>query len=181
MGNQTALYTVHTDAGARMVDFGGWDMPVHYGSQIEEHHSVRNDAGLFDVSHMTIVDLTGAGCRTYLERLLANNIARAMPAGKALYTCMLNDNGGIIDDHIDVCMRVDDAADEAPGSVFIEKIEMLEKDPPGEVSLQSRDDLLTTISVAIADNNQASFLKKARCRRRPYRPGTPCDDNDFVL
>ena len=73
MGRRTALYDQHLADGARMVDFGGWDMPVGYGSQIEEHHAVRRDAGMFDVSHMCTVDLRGAGARALLLRLLAND------------------------------------------------------------------------------------------------------------
>jgi glycine cleavage system aminomethyltransferase T len=73
---RTALYERHVAAGARMVDFGGWDMPVNYGSQIEEHHAVRQDAGMFDVSHMCVVDLRGERVRDYLRRLLANDVAK---------------------------------------------------------------------------------------------------------
>jgi aminomethyltransferase len=83
-----------------MVDFGGWDMPVGYGSQIEEHHAVRRDAGMFDVSHMCTVDLRGAGVRPLLVRLLANDVGRLTAPGKALYTCMLRPDGGVIDDLI---------------------------------------------------------------------------------
>lgn len=100
MGNKTALHSKHLDAGARMVDFGGWEMPLHYGSQIEEHHQVRRGAGMFDVSHMTVVDVTGPDARDYLRRLLANDVARLQRKGKALYSAMLNDQGGIIDDLI---------------------------------------------------------------------------------
>lgn len=100
MGNMTPLYQSHLDAGARMVDFGGWDMPVNYGSQIEEHHAVRNDAGMFDVSHMTVVDLAGEKVRPFLSYLLANDVAKLSVAGKALYSCMLNEQGGVIDDLI---------------------------------------------------------------------------------
>jgi aminomethyltransferase len=85
-----------------MVDFGGWDMPVGYGSQIEEHHAVRRDAGMFDVSHMCTVDLRGAAARALLLRLLANDVSRLTAPGKALYTCMLRPDGGVIDDLI-VC------------------------------------------------------------------------------
>ncbi len=88
------------DRGARIVDFGGWDMPVHYGSQIDEHHAVREDAGMFDVSHMTVVDVRGDGARDWLRTLLANDVARLKKPGKALYSCMLNDDGGVIDDLI---------------------------------------------------------------------------------
>lgn len=97
---QTPLNTLHRDFGARMVDFGGWDMPLHYGSQLEEHHQVRRHAGLFDVSHMTVVDLRGAQTRAFLRHLLANDVNKLKVSGKALYTCMLTDSGGVIDDLI---------------------------------------------------------------------------------
>ena len=100
MGLKTPLYDNHVEAGARIVDFGGWDMPLHYGSQKEEHHAVRDRAGVFDVSHMTIVDLNGRHVREFLRGLLANDVAKLRDGGKALYTCMLNDNGGVIDDLI---------------------------------------------------------------------------------
>jgi len=100
MGKRTPLYDAHLSRGARMVDFGGWDMPVHYGSQVEEHHSVRRDAGMFDVSHMCAVDLHGERTREFLSRLLANDVARLTEAGKALYSCMLREDGGVLDDLI---------------------------------------------------------------------------------
>ena len=100
MGKQTPLYETHRAMGAKLVDFAGWDMPLHYGSQIDEHHSVRRDAGMFDVSHMTIIDLVGAEARPFLRQLLANNIDKLHDKGKALYSCMLNEQGGVIDDLI---------------------------------------------------------------------------------
>lgn len=100
MAQQTVLFDKHVEAGAKIVDFHGWDMPLHYGSQIEEHHAVRTDAGMFDVSHMTIVDLKGANTRAFLRFLLANDVAKLTVAGKALYTGMLNEAGGVIDDLI---------------------------------------------------------------------------------
>jgi len=100
MLKKTALNATHRALGARMVDFGGWDMPVNYGSQIEEHHAVRNNCGMFDVSHMCPVDLTGADCRKFLSRLVANDVAKLQVSGKALYAAMLNDAGGVIDDLI---------------------------------------------------------------------------------
>ena len=100
MTQHTVLNATHRALGARMVDFGGWDMPINYGSQIEEHHQVRRDAGMFDVSHMTVVDLRGARVRDFLRYLLANNIDKLKTAGKALYSCMLNEQGGVIDDLI---------------------------------------------------------------------------------
>jgi aminomethyltransferase len=100
MLKKTALYEQHQQAGAKLVDFAGWEMPLHYGSQLEEHHKVRRDAGMFDVSHMAIVDIYGKNAHTYLRYLLANDVARLTQPGKALYTCMLNEHGGIIDDLI---------------------------------------------------------------------------------
>ncbi|HEX9772188.1 MAG TPA: glycine cleavage system aminomethyltransferase GcvT [Steroidobacteraceae bacterium] len=100
MALRTPLYDTHVAAGARMVDFGGWDMPVAYGSQIEEHHAVRRDAGMFDVSHMCVVDLRGERVRDFLRRLLANEVAKLTQPGKALYSCMLRDSGGVVDDLI---------------------------------------------------------------------------------
>lgn len=100
MIQHTVLNASHRALGAKMVDFGGWDMPIHYGSQIEEHHLVRRDAGMFDVSHMTVIDLHGANVRAFLRHLLANNIDKLKAPGKALYSCMLNAHGGVIDDLI---------------------------------------------------------------------------------
>lgn len=106
MGSRTPLYERHLAAGAKLVDFGGWDMPLHYGSQIEEHHQVRRDAGMFDVSHMTVVDVTGAEARAWLQYLLANDVARLEAPGRALYSAMLNPAGGVLDDLI--VYRLDD-------------------------------------------------------------------------
>jgi aminomethyltransferase len=100
MSKATVLNALHRTLGAKMVDFGGWDMPLHYGSQLDEHHQVRRDAGWFDVSHMTVVDLHGAKVREFLRYLLANNVDKLKARGKALYTCMLNEKGGVIDDLI---------------------------------------------------------------------------------
>ena len=100
MLKKTPLHQTHVAAGARMVDFGGWDMPVNYGSQIEEHHAVRRDAGMFDVSHMQVVDLHGKGARDFLRRAIANNVDKLKTPGKALYSCMLNPEGGVVDDLI---------------------------------------------------------------------------------
>ena len=100
MARQTPLYRLHQELGARMVDFGGWDMPVQYSSQIGEHHAVRRGAGVFDVSHMGVLDLRGARVRQFLQRLLANDVAKLKAPGKALYSCMLNERGGVLDDLI---------------------------------------------------------------------------------
>jgi aminomethyltransferase len=100
MGKKTPNYDNHVAVGAKIVDFGGWDMPLHYGSQKEEHHAVRQHAGMFDVSHMTIVDLQGERQAEFLRHLLANDVAKLQDPGKALYTCMLTAEGGVIDDLI---------------------------------------------------------------------------------
>jgi aminomethyltransferase len=98
MGLKTALFEEHKALGARIVPFAGWDMPLHYGSQLAEHHAVRRDSGAFDVSHMRILDITGSGALAFLRRLLANDAAKLQTQGKALYSCMLNERGGVIDD-----------------------------------------------------------------------------------
>ena len=108
MTRTTALNAVHRALGARMVDFGGWDMPLHYGSQIDEHHAVRCDAGMFDVSHMRVVDLRGGGAdspRAFLRYALANNVDKLKTPGKALYSCLLRADGGVLDDLIVYFLR----------------------------------------------------------------------------
>ena len=98
--NTTQLHSAHIAAGAKMVDFFGWNMPINYGSQIEEHNAVRQDAGMFDVSHMTIVDVTGPQAKDYLRYLLANDVEKLVEKGKALYSGMINETGGVVDDLI---------------------------------------------------------------------------------
>ena len=100
MGQRTPLYDLHLALGAKMVDFGGWDMPLHYGSQVEEHHEVRRDCGVFDVSHMTVIDITGLQAKEWLQYLLANDVERLNTPGRALYSAMLNEQGGVVDDMI---------------------------------------------------------------------------------
>ncbi|PCJ49438.1 MAG: glycine cleavage system protein T [Gammaproteobacteria bacterium] len=100
MAHKTPFYDLHLKAGAKIVDFGGWDMPLHYGSQLDEHHLVRQKAGMFDVSHMTIVDVKGVDATAFLRYLLANDVQKINTAGKALYSGMLNEDGGVIDDLI---------------------------------------------------------------------------------
>ena len=107
MQKQTPLNAIHRASGARMVDFGGWDMPVNYGSQIDEHNAVRSDAGMFDVSHMQVVDVEGSGARAFLRFALANNVDKLKDAGKALYSCLLTPEGTVIDDLIVYYLRED--------------------------------------------------------------------------
>ena len=96
----TAIYSEHEALGAKCADFGGWEMPLNYGSQIEEHHQVRSDAGMFDVSHMTVVDFKGTQAKVFVQTLIANDVEKLKTEGKALYSCMLNQSGGVVDDLI---------------------------------------------------------------------------------
>jgi aminomethyltransferase len=104
---KTPLYEAHRAASARMVDFGGWEMPINYGSQMDEHHQVRTAAGMFDVSHMTVVDIRGAESRAFLSNLLANDVAKLKQPGRAFYSCMLKESGGVMDDLIAYYMNED--------------------------------------------------------------------------
>ncbi len=97
MSQQTPLYQAHLSANGKMVDFAGWDMPINYGSQLKEHIQVRQDCGMFDVSHMVILDIAGSQSTQWLQKLLANDITRISDYGKALYSCMCDEDGGIID------------------------------------------------------------------------------------
>lgn len=100
MAQHTILYDLHRELGGRMVEFAGWDLPLHFGSQLEEHRAVRRNAGMFDVSHMAIFDLAGPEVGVFLRQLLANDIARMRDDDRGLYTCLLNEAGGVIDDAI---------------------------------------------------------------------------------
>ena len=142
---RTALHAEHLAAGARMVDFGGWDMPLSYRSQIEEHQSVRDHGGLFDVSHMTVLDLTSpesdGAVAKFLRHLLANDIARIPGVGGALYTCMLNQQGGVIDDLIAYRMAEDHFRLVVNASTRDKDLAWIEQHLPASVHLLVRDDL----------------------------------------
>ena len=107
---RTPLYQSHVDSDGKMVDFSGWELPIHYGSQIEEHDAVRSDAGMFDVSHMVVVDVKGADSKAWLHKLLANDVSKLKTVGKALYSGMLNEQGGVIDDLIVYLMNSEETA-----------------------------------------------------------------------
>jgi len=142
MALKTPLYQQHVDAGAKMVDFAGWDMPLHYGSQIEEHHHVRQHAGMFDVSHMTVIDFSGSGCFDFLSHLLANDIAKLKQAGKALYSCMLNPNGGVIDDLIVYYLRDGEYRMVVNAATREKDLKWIKQQAEGfEISVKQRDDL----------------------------------------
>ena len=107
MSKHTPLHAAHVDAGGKMVDFAGYSLPVHYGSLVNEHHAVRRSAGVFDVSHMTIVDISGSDAMPWLRKLLTNDVKK-LEQGKALYSCLCNEQGGVIDDLIVYCMGDND-------------------------------------------------------------------------
>lgn len=142
MAQQTPLYQQHLQCNARMVDFHGWMLPLHYGSQIDEHHAVRNDAGMFDVSHMTIIDIQGTNTRQFLRYLLANDVAKLSVSGKALYSAMLTASGGVIDDLI-VYFLAENHFRIVVNSATREKdlAWMTQHAKPFRVSLHLRDDL----------------------------------------
>ena len=144
MLRQTALNALHRAAGARLVEFGGWEMPLHYGSQIEEHHAVRRSAGMFDVSHMRAVEVLGPGARDFLRYALANDVAKLDTPGRALYSCMLNEQGGVVDDLI-AYFHADDAfrlvVNAGTAEKDIEWLGRLAADRIHEVEIVPRPDL----------------------------------------
>lgn len=98
MGLRTPMYDMHLALGAKMVNFNGWDMPLHFGSQVDEHHHVRNECGVFDISHMSIFDIQGAQAQNFLQLLLSNDVALLDTVGSAQHSTLLNEQGGVIDD-----------------------------------------------------------------------------------
>ena len=141
---QTPLISLHRETGAKLVEFGGWEMPLHYGSQIEEHHAVRRAAGMFDVSHMRVVEVLGPGACDFLRYALANDVAKLDTPGRALYSCMLNEQGGVVDDLI-AYFLADDAFRLVVNAGTAEKdIEWLDKLAAGgarDVEIVPRPDL----------------------------------------
>jgi aminomethyltransferase len=142
MGDRTPLYEKHCAAGAKIVDFGGWDMPLHYGSQLDEHHAVRKTAGCFDVSHMTVVDVSGRNATDYLRHVLANDVGRLTTDGAGLYSVMLTADGGIVDDLIAYRLVSDRYRLVVNASTRKADLEWLLDQSSGfEVSLEERADL----------------------------------------
>lgn len=165
MAQQTPLFEQHTQCGARMVDFHGWMMPLHYGSQLDEHHAVRTDAGMFDVSHMTIVDLKGSRTREFLRYLLANDVAKLTKPGKALYSGMLNASGGVIDDLI-VYYFTEDFFRLVVNSATREKdlSWISQHAEPYSIDITVRDDLsLIAVQGPHAQEKAASLFTDAQC------------------
>jgi aminomethyltransferase len=163
MLKRTALYQTHVAAGARMVDFGGWEMPLHYGSQIEEHQAVRRHAGVFDVSHMRVVDLSGLDARAFLRQLLTADIERRAP-GQAMYSCMLNERGGVLDDLIvyswgDEPSRFRTVLNAATADRDLQWMQTLAAERALQVDCRSRSDLAI---VALQGPDSAAVLSRAQ-------------------
>lgn len=183
MGQRTLLYDLHLALGAKTVDFGGWDMPLHYGSQVEEHHQVRSDCGVFDVSHMTVIDVDGSDATAWLQRLLANDVARLKATGKALYSPLLQEQGGVIDDLIvyrtETGYRlVTNAATRA------RVLDWLERQRAGfTVKFQVRPDLaILAIQGPRAREKVAALLSQARAALiRDLRPFEGVADGDWFI
>jgi aminomethyltransferase len=163
MLKRTALYQTHVAAGARMVDFGGWEMPLHYGSQIEEHYAVRRHAGVFDVSHMRVADLAGPDARAFLRQLLTADIDRRGP-GQAMYSCMLNERGGVLDDLI-VYRRSDEASrfravlNAATADRDLQWIQALASERGLQADCRSRADVAI---IALQGPDSAALLSRAQ-------------------
>lgn len=138
---RTPLYDAHRAANAKMVEFAGWEMPLHYGSQIEEHHAVRRDAGMFDTSHMLGLDVEGEGSRQFLRHALANDVERLRSPGKALYSCLLAEDGGILDDLIVYRLADDRYRIVLNAATAQSDIAWLERLRPADVGLRARHDL----------------------------------------
>ncbi len=189
MPQQTPLYQQHLAAKAKMVDFAGWEMPVHYGSQLEEHHQVRRDAGMFDVSHMVVLDLAGPTVTDFLRHLLANDVARLNPTpGRALYSCMLNERGGVIDDLIIYFMNDNDYRMVVNAATRDKDLAWITQQAAAfEVSIRERDDLaMIAVQGPNARDKTAKALGKAMTPAMTLKPffavesAMMCGDELFV-
>ncbi len=183
MGQRTPLYDLHLALGAKTVDFGGWDMPLHYGSQVEEHHQVRSDCGVFDVSHMTVIDIDGADATPWLRRLLANDVARLQSPGKALYSPLLNEQGRVIDDLI--AYRTEDGYRLVANAATRDKVlAWLEAQSEGfAVGIEARPELaILAIQGPHAREKVAALLSVARAALiRELRPFEGVAEGDWFV
>jgi aminomethyltransferase len=163
MGLKTPLYDIHVSSGARIIDFGGWDMPLSYGSQLDEHRAVRRDSGIFDVSHMCAIDLTGARVREFLRRVLANDVGKLTVPGTALYSCMLLPTGGVMDDLIAYFLTDDWFRLVVNAGTRGKDLEWLaEQAAPFGVSVRERADLaILAVQGPLAREKTASLLSAA--------------------
>ncbi|QXH56835.1 glycine cleavage system aminomethyltransferase GcvT [Pseudomonas maumuensis] len=183
MGQRTPLYDLHLALGAKTVDFGGWDMPLHYGSQVEEHHQVRSDCGVFDVSHMTVIDIDGCAATPWLQHLLANDVTRLESPGKALYSPLLNAEGGVIDDLI--AYRTEDGYRLVANAATRDKVlAWLQTRSEGfKVSFKARPELaILAIQGPHAREKVAALLSASRAALiRELRPFEGLADGDWFI
>lgn len=181
---RTPLFAEHERLGARLVPFGGWEMPLHYGSQIEEHHAVRRAAGLFDVSHMRSVDLQGRESRAFLRHLLANDVAKLKTPGKALYSCLLNDDGGVLDDLIVYWLGDDRYRVVVNAATAAKDIGWIDGHAADfDVSVSPRDDLaMLAVQGPDARGLAAPLLPLSARRAAPdLAPFTAVEDGDWLV
>jgi aminomethyltransferase len=181
---RTPLNAMHRALDAKLVDFGGWEMPLHYGSQIAEHHHVRRDAGMFDVSHMLAIDVEGAGAREFLLRLLANDVGRLVP-GKALYSCMLNPHGGVIDDLI-VYLRGEGryrvVVNAATAEGDLAWMRQMASQKPGTAELRPRRDLaMIAVQGPEARDRTWRALPQTRAASTGLAPFTAAEGDGFFV
>jgi len=163
MGLRTPLYDMHLALGAKMVDFNGWDMPLHYGSQVEEHHHVRKECGVFDISHMSIFDIQGTQAQAFLQHLLSNDVALLNAVGRAQHSLLLNEQGGIIDDAM--VFRTDTGYRLVSNALTRERVQLwLEQHAQNfACSVLWRNDLcLFSIQGPLARQRLASILSSSR-------------------
>ena len=180
--SRTPLHDAHLAARARLVDFAGWEMPLHYGSQIDEHHAVRRDAGAFDVSHMLALDVEGDGAHAFLRRVLANDVARLARPGRALYSCLLAEDGGILDDLI--AYWLDDARFRLVLNAATAEADLawLRQQASGDVRLRPRRDLaILAVQGPRAREQVVQALPELRAAAAPLEPfGVTENEDAFV-
>jgi aminomethyltransferase len=183
MGQRTPLFDLHLALGAKMVDFGGWDMPLHYGSQVEEHHQVRRDCGVFDVSHMRVIDVIGSQANVWLRSLLANDVDRLKSIGRALYSAMLDVGGGIIDDMI-VYLTTAGYRLVVNAATGAKDLAWMQSRLAGfDVTLLPRDEMaMLAVQGPQARNRIAELVTSSRADLiRQLKPFEGQDDNDWFI
>ncbi len=183
MSLRTPLYSRHLEAGAKIVDFGGWDMPLHYGSQLDEHHAVRRSAGVFDVSHMGVVDLRGRDPRGLLASVMANNPDKLAAAGRAMYSCMLNERGGVIDDLIVYRFAHDHYRVVVNAGTRSGDIDWLSQHAGRfGVTVDERDELgMLAVQGPDARARAASLLPVAAAQTMALKPFSACLEGDWMV
>jgi glycine cleavage system T protein (aminomethyltransferase) len=182
---QTPLIAAHRRAGAKLVDFAGWEMPLHYGSQIEEHHAVRRDAGMFDTSHMLAIDVCGSEAAALLRHALANNVDKLQKPGSALYSCLLRDDAGILDDLIVYLLAKDrfrvvvNAATSAKDQAWLASLRT-QRAP--DVALQPRRDLaMIAVQGPNAREKVWATFPATRGESAPLAPFTAASAGDVFV